>query len=132
MAWTWKISDTACHVARRIRREEQLPVYERLGDVRARAITQGHIAEILQARGQLDEVLRIRREQELPIYERLGDVRSRAICQVNIAKILQVKNPHQLAEVLTLLQEARKTLKQLGLPEANWVEQELRGLLGVA
>jgi hypothetical protein len=40
--------------ALRIRQEEQLPVYERLGDVRAKAITMGKIADVLQARGQED------------------------------------------------------------------------------
>ena len=64
--------------ALRIRREEELPVYERLGDVRSRAVTLGQIADMLQARGELDEALRIRREEELPVYERLGDVRERA------------------------------------------------------
>ena len=54
--------------ALRIRREEELPVYERLGDVRSRAVTMGKIADILQARGALDEALRIRREEELPVY----------------------------------------------------------------
>jgi hypothetical protein len=39
------------------------------------AEAQGRIADILQARGQLDEALRIRQEEELPVYERLGDVR---------------------------------------------------------
>jgi hypothetical protein len=63
----------------RIRLEEELPVYERLGDVRSKAVTQGNIADILQARGQLDEALRIRLEEELPVYERLGDVREKAV-----------------------------------------------------
>jgi phosphopentomutase len=49
--------------ALRIRQEEELPVYERLGDVRARAVTLGKIADVYQARGQLDEALRIRREE---------------------------------------------------------------------
>ena len=61
--------------ALRIRREEELPVYEKLGDVRSRAVTMGQIADILQSRGELDEALRIRREEELPVYEKLGDVR---------------------------------------------------------
>ena len=61
--------------ALRIRQEEQLPAYERLGDVRSKAVTQGQIADILMARGQLDEALRICQEEELPVYERLGDVR---------------------------------------------------------
>ena len=64
--------------ALKIRTDEELPVYERLGDVRERAVTMGQIADILQARGQLDEALKIRNEEQLPVYERLGDVRERA------------------------------------------------------
>ena len=56
--------------ALRIRREEELPVYEKLGDVRSRAVTLGKIADVLYARGELDEALRIRREEELPVYEK--------------------------------------------------------------
>ena len=74
--------------ALRIRYEEELPVYERLGDVRSRSITQGKIADILLSHGELEEALRIRREEELPVYERLGDVHSRAITQGKIADIL--------------------------------------------
>ena len=74
--------------ALRILREEQLPVYERLGDVRSKAVTMGKIADILQQRGQTDEALRIRREEELPVYERLGDVRSKAVTMGKIADIL--------------------------------------------
>ena len=55
----------------RIRREEELPVYERLGDVRSRAVTLGKIADVLVYRGEIDEAVRIRREEELPVYERL-------------------------------------------------------------
>ena len=65
--------------ALRIRREEELPVFEQLGDVRERAVTMGKIADILQQRGQTDEALRIRREEQLPVFEQLGDVRSRAV-----------------------------------------------------
>ena len=61
--------------ALRIRREEELPVYERLGEVGLRATSMGKIAEILHDRGDLDESVRIRREEQLPVYERLGDVR---------------------------------------------------------
>ncbi len=74
--------------ALRIRREEELPVYERLGDVRSRAVTMGKIADILFSRGDLDEALRIRREEQLPVFERLGDVRSRAVTMGQIADIL--------------------------------------------
>ena len=77
--------------ALRIRTEEELPVYERLGDVRARAITHGKVADILQARGGLDEALRIRSEEELPVYERLGDVHSLAVTQSDIADIFALR-----------------------------------------
>ena len=80
-----------------------MPVYERLGDVRERAVTMGRIADILQARGALDEALRIRREEELPVYERLGDVRSRAVTMGRIADILQARGA--LDEALRIRRE---------------------------
>ena len=51
----------------------------------------GQIADVLQARGQLDEALRIYQEEELPVYERLGDMRSKAITMGKIADILKVR-----------------------------------------
>ena len=89
--------------ALRIRREEELPVYERLGDVRSKAITMGQIADIHEARGQLDEAHRIRRDEELPVYERLGDVRSKAVAMGKIADILQARG--QLNEALRIRRE---------------------------
>ena len=80
-----------------IRTEEQLPVYERLGDERSKAVTQGKIADILQARGKLDEALRIRTEEELPVYERLGDVREKAVALFKIAQIETQQNQPELA-----------------------------------
>ena len=86
--------------ALRIRTEEQLPVYARLGDVHSMAITQGKIADILMARGQLDAALRIRTEEQLPVYARLGDVRSTAITQGQIADILMARG--QLDDALRI------------------------------
>ncbi len=89
--------------ALRIRREEQLPVYERLKDVRELAVTQGKIADVLEARGDLEEALRIRREEELPVYERLKDVRSVAVTQGQIADVLQARG--ELEEALRIRRE---------------------------
>jgi tetratricopeptide (TPR) repeat protein len=89
--------------ALRIRREETLPVIEKLGDVRSRAVTLGKIADVLQARGELDEALRIRREEELPVYETLGDVRSRAVTLGKIADVLQARG--ELDEALRIRRE---------------------------
>jgi len=89
--------------ALRIRQEEELPVYERLGDVRSRAVTLGQIADVLQDRGQWDEALRIRQEEQLPVYERLGDVRSRAVTLGQIADVYQARG--QWDEALRIRQE---------------------------
>ncbi len=73
------------------------------GDEREAALAVSKIADILQARGQLDEALRIRREEQLPVYERLGDVRSRAVTMGKIADILQARG--QLDEALRIRRE---------------------------
>ncbi len=62
---------------------KKLPVYERLGDVRSRAVTMGQIADVLQVRGDLDEALRIRREEESP---GLRAPRRRALALGHLAK----------------------------------------------
>jgi len=82
---------------------EELPVYEKLGDVRSRAVTLGQIADVLQARGELDEALRIRREEVLPVIEKLGDVRSRAVTLGQIADVLQARG--ELDEALRIRRE---------------------------
>ena len=73
--------------ALRIRREIQLPAFERLGDTRETAITWSQIADIAYDRGDYDEALRIRRGIELPAFERLGDTRETAITWSKIADI---------------------------------------------
>ncbi|MBO3743034.1 CHAT domain-containing protein [Actinoplanes flavus] len=74
--------------ALRIRREVELPVYERLGEARESAVIWGTTADVHFRRGEYDEALRIRREVELPVYERLGDARSAAVTWGRIADIL--------------------------------------------
>jgi hypothetical protein len=69
-------------------REEELPVYQKLGAIRERAVTMGKIADILAARGQLDEALRIRREEELPVYQKLG-ANPRNLCAAQAQSIQQ-------------------------------------------
>jgi tetratricopeptide (TPR) repeat protein len=112
--------------ALRIRQEEQLPVYERLGDVRSRAVTMGKIADILQARGQLDEALRIRQEEQLPVYERLGDVRELLVGRANLAQLLLTRNNDgDRDEAGTLLCLALAEARRLRIPEAGRIEEFL-------
>ncbi len=98
--------------ALRIYREEELPVYERLGDVWARAVTLGKIADVLQARGEYDEALRIRQEEQLPVYERLGDVRSRTVTLGQIADVLQARGQYDAA--LRIYREVLPAFERLG------------------
>ena len=112
--------------ALRIRREDELPVYERLGDAREAAITRGKIADVLQDRGELDEALRIRREDELPVYERLGDVRSAAVAKANIATTLLARGDRDAA--MALLREAHAEAGNLGVTEAATIGSMLDDL----
>jgi ATP/maltotriose-dependent transcriptional regulator MalT len=69
-----------------IRQAEEL--FARLGEEGNAAVASGRLADILYARGQLDEALAIRQEKQLPVYERLGDVRELAVTHGQIADIL--------------------------------------------
>jgi len=109
--------DEALH----IRQDEELPIYEQLGDVLGRAVTKGRIADILQARGQLDEALRIRREQELPVYEQLGDVRSLLVGQTNLAIGLIKQYGPSNKEAKQLLNQALNAARQMQLPESQHI-----------
>jgi hypothetical protein len=71
----------------RIRLEEELPVYERLGDVRERAIVLGKIGDVLAARGERDRALTIWREA-LDVFERRGEPGLSATARQRIARLL--------------------------------------------
>ena len=91
---------------------------------RDRAIALGGLADVLFARGELDEALRIRREEQLPVYERLGDVRSRAVTLGRIALILRAKG--ELEEARRLQEERLAVNRRLGdLDGIAWTQFEL-------
>ncbi|MCM8598597.1 MAG: hypothetical protein NFW04_08065, partial [Candidatus Accumulibacter sp.] len=97
-------------------------LFRSTGEERAVAIARGGQADILQARGQLDEALRIRLEEELPVYEKLGDVRSKAVTQGKIADILQARG--QLDEALRIrLEEELPVYEKLGDVRSKAVTQ---------
>ncbi|MEZ6124820.1 MAG: hypothetical protein R3C49_16860 [Planctomycetaceae bacterium] len=66
---------------------ESLAPIQGIGLVADEAVFHGLIADVLEARGELDEALRIRREEQLPVYERLGDVRGVVLTQMKVADI---------------------------------------------
>ncbi len=93
--------------------DKALLLYESLGDEMNIAETRGGIADIHEARGELDEALRILREESLPIFERLGDVRSRAVTMGKIAGIHRARG--EFDEALRILrEESLPVFEQLG------------------
>jgi hypothetical protein len=113
--------------ALRIRREEELPVYERLKDVRLWAVTQGQIADVLMGRGEFDEALRINREEELPVYERLKDVHELVVVRTKIAlSLLRRTNETDHNEALEHLRWAFQNAASRGYKEARQIAEILR------
>jgi hypothetical protein len=94
------------------------------GADREAALASGLIADILQARGQLDEALKIRNEEELPVYERLGDLRSLLVGRANLAiTLLQRANDGDRDKAARLLQLALEEAQRLKLSEMQQIEQ---------
>jgi hypothetical protein len=118
---------TLCNVARRAGLHERAlaaaqrksQVDKGRGNDHEIALAAGAIADIFQARGDLDEALRIRRDEELPVYDRLGDVRSILVCRANIALLLLSRNrPEDRTEAADLLRLALRAAEAMGIPEA--------------
>ena len=93
--------------------EKAKELFQSIDDPGSVAVSQGQIADILQARGQFDEALKIRTEQELPVYEQLGSIRNTAITQGKIADILRAQG--QLDEALKIrIEQTLPVYEQLG------------------
>jgi tetratricopeptide (TPR) repeat protein len=96
--------------ALRIRREEELPVYTRLGDVRSVAITQGKIAGILMQQGDLDGALALQ-EERLDTNRRLGNADGIASGLWDIARIELTRQ--QYDQAIPRLMEAWRIFEHL-------------------
>jgi hypothetical protein len=86
----------------------------------------GKIADVLEARGDLDKALRIRREEKLPVYQRLGG-RDLVIGRGNLALTLLIHNATgDREETRGLLCLALADARQMQLPEAQQIEAILQ------
>lgn len=93
--------------------------------------TRGRIADILQARGELEEALRIRREEVLPVCERLGDIRGLLVGRTNLAITLVKRGrAEDRPEIRTLLQQALQDAERLRLPEAATIRGYIAKIFG--
>lgn len=101
--------------ALRIRKEEELPVYERLGEVRARAVTMGKIADILRRKGDLGAARALRAEC-LEINRRLADADGMANTLWGLAQLdLQEQ---KIGDAVPRIVEAYDIVCQLGRVDA--------------
>lgn len=91
------------------------------------AYTKGAYADILQARGQLDDALNIRQTEQLPVYEKLGDVRSLLVGRTNLAILLwQMDAEQNRGQVQELLCLAWQDAQRLQIPEAGQIKGVLQ------
>jgi tetratricopeptide (TPR) repeat protein len=91
--------------------QEELAVYEGLGDKRSRAVTLGDIARLRADKGEVDAALQLHQE-ELAVYEGLGDKRSRAVTLGDIARLRAAKG--EVDAALQLHQERLGIFEGLG------------------
>lgn len=98
-------------------RNGAMPAYCQTDYQQGIAETHGRIADVLQARGDLDEALRIRREEELPVFERLSDVRELLMCRRRLAsELIERCGPGDRDEAAELLRQAHAAAEKMGIP----------------
>ena len=91
--------------------QEELTVYQALGDQRSRAVTLGGIARIKVSKGEVDEALKLHQDR-LTMFQALGDQRSRAVTLGDIARIKVSKG--EVDEALKLHQDRLTVFQALG------------------
>ncbi|MFI3217858.1 MAG: hypothetical protein QX189_01895 [Methylococcales bacterium] len=107
--------------------QQALGIYQDYNDKRATAVSYGDLADVLEARGDLDGALKIRREEELPVYEALGDKRSLLVGQTNLALLLQkIDAKHHATEIQALLTQALRSAEQMNIPEQAIIRRLLQ------
>ena len=104
--------------------EQKIALDGRNEDQRELALSQGAKADILQARGQLDEALRIYEADVFPVYEQLGDTRMLLVDRANFAMHLLKRDAEgDAARAAELLQLALTAAREMQIPEAGQIEE---------
>jgi tetratricopeptide (TPR) repeat protein len=97
-----------------IRQDVELPVFERLGDIRETAVTWGKIADIAYQRGDYDEAAQLQRKR-LEANKQLGDLDGIAAADWGLATIDLARKDYQSA--LPRLIESFQIFSQLQRPD---------------
>jgi tetratricopeptide (TPR) repeat protein len=99
--------------------EERLAIFDRLGDVRSRAITLGRIARIYTGKGDYDRALAMYQEA-LTAFERLGDVSQESLWSLFMAFALyQRSSEGDLQSAIELMERSYGLAQQHRFPEAD-------------
>lgn len=96
--------------------DRTLPIFEEIGDFRARAFTLGQIADLLASEKRYDEALPPLQES-LALLSELGDVRGRATALGQIASLFAAQKRYD--EALSLAREQLSILQRLGDRQAT-------------
>jgi tetratricopeptide (TPR) repeat protein len=92
--------------------EERLRIFEQLGDVRSRAVTQCDLADLLRAKGQVAEAVELYRAS-LETCRRITYTQGVCALLVRLGEVALEQG--QRDEAVSLLQEARRGFEQLGV-----------------
>jgi tetratricopeptide (TPR) repeat protein len=96
--------------------EEMLEIFQKLGDVRSRAVTQSDVADLLRTRGQYEEAERLYRDS-LEICRQIGDAQSTLALLARLGQLALDRGRRD--EAVSLLQEAHQGFEAMGL--TPWV-----------
>jgi tetratricopeptide (TPR) repeat protein len=109
--------------------QERLALFERLGEVLARAATLGDIARLKAAKGEVEEALRLQTER-LETNRRLGDLDDQAATLWDIAQIELGRD--DVAKAAPLIAEAYAIVDQIGRLEGICAIGEVFGQILIA
>lgn len=100
-----------------------------IGDELNTAKALGEIADILQARGQLDQALQICLAEVLPVYEKLGDQVSLVWRRFKVARMLLERDATGDRQKATeLLRLSLENGRQMRLPNLDFIELYLKAI----
>ncbi|WP_374246836.1 hypothetical protein [Zoogloea sp.] len=100
--------------------DEILPHFAETGDTREKAITQGRIADVLFAQGQLDEAMALQAER-LPAVTEMGDDEGLAHVLFSMAHIRLARGEHESGNLQQIYEELAQAFQlscQHGQPDA--------------
>lgn len=112
----------------RIVTEQELPVYQKLGDSHSACIAMASIADILAAQGKFDAALKLLQQDVLPVLSKIGDMYSLAAIQSKIADILFASG--DATQALAIYQTAvlPLQLKLKHLPNIAHTQQQIAAI----